>query len=119
MAKAKKSKAKKAKKAPKKAPVKKAAKKTVKKKAARAKPAVKKAAKKSTKKPAPKKKQKLVGEGDYAASRKFLKDQAGFVKRNKKDIPALGRQAQQALDGPEGDELRAAERAGLDRSNPS
>ena len=68
------------------------------------------------KKTAPKKKQQIVGEDDYAASRKFLEDQAGFVKDNHDKIPELGRQAQQALDGPEGDSIRAAEQEARDRS---
>src|SRR4051812_13040579 len=45
--------------------------------------AARKAAPRKAKKPAPKMKQKLVGEGDYAASRTFLKDQSNFVKKNK------------------------------------
>ncbi len=65
--------------------------------------------------PARKKKQ-IVGEGDYEASRAFLKDQAGFVRKNKASIPDLGRQAEAALDGPEGDALREAEAAGQARS---
>ena len=106
-------------KAVKKAP-KKAAKKATKKKTgaapARSKP--RKAAKKTParkKAPARKKKQ-IVGEGDYEASRAFLKDQAGFVRKNKASIPAMGRQAEAALDGPEGDALREAEAAGQARS---
>jgi hypothetical protein len=130
MAKSKKKKAKKAAKAvkAKKAAVKKApAKKTTAKKTT-AKPAGKKKAKKvvkaaakkvakraapkkvAAKKPAPKaRKQKTVGEGDYEASRAFLKDQAGFVKKNRAEIPAMGKQAEMSLEGPEGDALRAAE----------
>ena len=86
--KAKKSKARKAKKAPRKA----------------AKPKAK--AKKSA---APRKKKQIVGEGDYQASRSFLKDEADFVKRHSKEIPAMGKDAEAALEGPEGGELRAAE----------
>ena len=67
------------------------------------------------KKTAPKKKQ-TVGEGDYAASKSFLKDQSSFVERNKTNIPAMGQAAEKALDGPEGDALRAAEADGLARS---
>jgi hypothetical protein len=63
-----------------------------------------------------KKKQQIVGEGDYAASRKFLKDEAGFVERNKAKIPALGKAAETALDGPEGDALRDAEATAAARS---
>lgn len=72
-------------------------------KAAAKKPAPKKAAKKA--KPA----KQIVGEGDYAASRSFLKDQSGFVKRNQARIPAMGKAAEAALEGPEGSVLRAAE----------
>ena len=105
-------KAKKSKKAPakkskaKKAPARKAkkpAKKTVK-------AAVKKApAKKAKAKKAPaKKKKQIVGEGDYAASKSFLKDQSGFVEKNKAKIPAMGHEAEKALDGPEGEDLEQA-----------
>jgi len=94
------------------------ARKAVKKAAKKAKAPVRKAAKKpaKAKKPAPRKKKQTKGEGDYAASRAFDRDQAGFVKKNKAKIPALGRQAEMALDGPEGEVLRAAEAAGLARS---
>jgi hypothetical protein len=110
-AKAKKAPAKKSKKTAKKSPAKKA-KKTVKK---TVKATAKKAPAKKTKKTAPKKKQ-IVGEGDYAASAKFDKDQAAFVSRNKASIPAMGKEAEKALDGPEGDSLRDAEAAAAGRS---
>ncbi len=118
MAKTKKKKAKKAAKAvkAKKAPAKKTKTKKVK---AKAKPAKKKPAKAvakkaapkkaAAKKPAPKAKKKPIGEGDYEASRAFLKDQASFVKKNKASIPQMGKQAEMALDGPEGASLKAAE----------
>ena len=122
MAKAKKSKAKKSK--AKKSKAKKSkTKKTVKRaaaassrKAKKSKPAKratsKKAAKKTArpaKKAAPKPKKQVMGEGDYAASRKFLKDEAKFVKRHKAEIPQMGKDAEAAMDGPQGAELRAAE----------
>ena len=118
MAKAKKSKAKKAKakkskakKSKAKKSVKRAAaassRKAKKSKAKRAAP--KKAAKKSKaiKKAAPKK--QAMGEGDYQASRKFLKDEAKFVKRHSAEIPQMGKDAEAAMAGPQGGELRAAE----------
>jgi hypothetical protein len=118
---AKKSKVKKAKPAKKK--IKKAAKraaakapaktKKTKRPAAKAKKTARKAA---PKKPTPKKKTQIVGEGDYAASRAFDKDQTNFVKRNKAKIPAMGKAAEAALDGPEGDSLRAAEQEAMNRS---
>ena len=103
-AKAKKAPARKAKKTVKKA-AKRTAKKASKKSATRlkAKPAARKPAKKAAKK------KQIVGEGDYQASRTFLKDQSSFVKKNKSSIPAMGREASRALEGPEGDALRQAE----------
>ncbi|HXR95540.1 MAG TPA: hypothetical protein VN718_06665 [Rhizomicrobium sp.] len=85
------------------------AKKSKAKKARKAAP--RKAAKTKTKakKAAPKKKQQIVGEGDYQASRSFLKDQSGFVKRHASEIPAMGKDAEAALEGPQGGQLRAAE----------
>ena len=121
MAKAKKSKAKKSK--AKKSKAKKAKKSTrraaaasrgkaKKSKARNAKKTTRKAAKpkaKAAKKAAPKKKKQIVGEGDYQASRSFLKDQAEFVKRHASEIPGMGKEAEAALEGPQGDQLRAAE----------
>ncbi|HEY4941029.1 MAG TPA: hypothetical protein VII56_06345 [Rhizomicrobium sp.] len=49
------------------------------------------------------------GEGNYKASKRFRDDQEAFVKKNKSKIPALGKAAEDALAGPEGNELRAAE----------
>jgi hypothetical protein len=90
----------------------------------KAKKATKKAAKKRTKaaaKRVPAKKtkkstRKIKGEGDYAASRAFLKDQSGFVVKNKAKIPAMGKEAEKALEGPEGAELREAEAIAAARS---
>jgi hypothetical protein len=67
------------------------------------------ATKKTVSKAAPKKKKQIVGEGDYQASRSFLKDEANFVKRHSAEIPAMGKAAEAALEGPEGASLRAAE----------
>jgi len=64
---------------------------------------------KAAKKAAPKKKNRIVGEGDYQASRNFLKDQGGFVRRHNSEIPRMGKDAEAAMDGPQGGELRAAE----------
>ena len=65
---------------------------------------------KPVKKKAPvRKKKQDVGEGDYEASRSFLKDQSDFVKENKARIPQMGRDARSALEGSEGPALLAAE----------
>jgi hypothetical protein len=94
-------------------------KKTARRPAKKAKKTVKAAARKAparkAKKTAKKKKQ-TVGEGDYAASRAFLKDQSSFVEKNRADIPAMGRQAEKDLDGPQGEELREAEASAAGRS---
>ena len=86
--------------------------KTKKSKAVAKRAAPKKAAKKSAKpakKKVAKKKKQVMGEGDYEASRKFLKEEANFVKRHKAEIPQMGKAAEAAMDGPGGAELRAAE----------
>ncbi|HXC57443.1 MAG TPA: hypothetical protein VNU97_19245 [Rhizomicrobium sp.] len=51
------------------------------------------------------------GEGNYKASKRFRDREEAFVKTNRKKIPALGKAAEAALEGPEGDDLRAAEAA--------
>jgi len=121
---AKKAPSKKAKKAKKgKKTARKAAKKVAKKSKKKTVKAARKAApRKAAKKPAPKKaakpakKKQIVGEGDYQASRAFLKDQSGFVKKNKDKIPELGKEAEAALEGPQGDALREAEATAAARS---
>ena len=100
---------------------KKAAAKKSKKPAKKAKKSVKAAAKrapakKAKAKKAPAKKKKVIGEGDYAASRTFLKDQSGFVAKNKAKIRSLGKAAETALEGPEGNALREAEATAAARS---
>jgi histone H1/5 len=49
------------------------------------------------------------GEGNYKASKRFRTREEAFIKTNKAKIPAMAKAAEAALDGPEGDELRAAE----------
>jgi hypothetical protein len=51
----------------------------------------------------------IHGEGNYAASRKFDADEKDFIAKNRDAIPGLAKDAADALDGPEGDELRKAE----------
>ena len=96
----------------------KTSKKAAKKPAKKAKKSVKAAAKKAPAKKAKKApaKKKIIGEGDYQASRTFLKDQSGFVAKNKAKIPAMGKAAEAALDGPQGDALREAEATAAARS---
>ena len=51
---------------------------------------------------------KIQGEGNYDAAKKFDAEERAFVKSGKVDKAA--REAEQALDGPEGEELEKARR---------
>jgi hypothetical protein len=52
------------------------------------------------------------GEGNYSASRRFDEAEQKFVKDHKAGIPAKGKEAEKALEGKEGEDLRkAAEKA--------
>ena len=51
----------------------------------------------------------MQGEGDYAAARKFDKEQAAFAKSGAVEKKAA--EAEAALDGPEGADLEAARQA--------
>ena len=49
---------------------------------------------------------KIQGEGDYESARKFDADERAFIKTGEVDKKA--REAEQALDGPEGPDLEKA-----------
>jgi hypothetical protein len=70
-------------------------------KSAKAKPA--KTKKKST---------ALEGEGSYTASRNYDRGTEKFIAKNKSKITKMARDAEKALEGPEGKSLRKAEKAG-------
>ena len=82
--------------------------------------APKKKAKAKTAKPkkasAPKKKA-AFGEGNYKATREFDAAEQAFVTKNRDKIPAMGREAADALDGPEGADLNAAEQETLKQAH--
>jgi len=59
-------------------------------------------------KPAPAPASKNQGEGNYDASRRFDAEEKAFIDKNRADLPKLAKDAEAALDGPEGEELRAA-----------
>jgi len=52
----------------------------------------------------------LEGEGSYSATHNFDRSQRKFVSAHKADIPKMGKEAEDALEGPEGGKLRKAER---------
>jgi hypothetical protein len=57
------------------------------------------------------------GEGNYEADRHFRKEQAEFAKSGK--VEPKAREAEEALDGPEGEELERARReTGLGHTRP-
>ena len=51
---------------------------------------------------------RVQGEGDYDAGRRFQKEEAEFVKKG--PVEQKAREAEDALDGPEGEELERARR---------
>lgn len=51
---------------------------------------------------------KIQGEGNYDAARKFDEDEREFIAKG--DVEKKAREAEQALDGPEGEELERARR---------
>jgi len=51
---------------------------------------------------------KVQGEGNYEAGRRFQEEEAAFVKSG--DVKKKAREAEDALDGPEGPELERARR---------
>jgi hypothetical protein len=76
-------------------------------------PAAKKAAKKAPKRPAAKarkaKTKDVIGEGNYTASRNFRNEETSFIRNNRAEIAAKAKEAERALEGPEGDDLRRAD----------
>ncbi len=71
-----------------------------------------KAAKPAKKAKAKKRASKLEGEGSYTATRNYDRGTEKFIAKNKGRISKMAKDAEKALEGPEGKSLRAAERAG-------
>jgi ribosome-interacting GTPase 1 len=66
----------------------------------------------TAKKTISKKNSALEGEGSYTAARNYDRETESFIVRNKSKISKLAKEAEKALQGPEGKKLRAAERVG-------
>jgi hypothetical protein len=77
-----------------------------------AKKAVKATAKEAVKTKAGGRSSKLEGEGSYTATRNYDRAQEKFIAKNRGRIGKLAKDAEKALEGPEGKSLRAAEKAG-------
>lgn len=54
----------------------------------------------------------IQGEGDYEAAENYSKDVKGFISARGDEIDDLAKAAEKALEGEEGDALRAAEAEG-------
>jgi hypothetical protein len=79
------------------------------KKSVKAKKVVK--AKRSAKRASP-----LEGEGSYTAARNYDKGTEQFIAKNKSKISRMAHDAEAALEGPEGNALRAAEDEGRSKA---
>ena len=58
----------------------------------------------------------IQGEGDYKSARVYKKDIEGFIEKKGDDIPNLAKDAEKAVDGPEGPELKKAEEKGKSKA---
>lgn len=56
------------------------------------------------------------GEGNYKASKDYDERSEKFVEKNRDKLSEMAREAADALDGSEGDELREAEQEGRDQA---
>jgi hypothetical protein len=54
------------------------------------------------------KKKDVIGEGNYTAARNFRKKETAFIENNRATIARKAKEAEAALDGPEGPELEEA-----------
>lgn len=58
----------------------------------------------------------VQGEGDYRSARVYQRDVKDFMKRKSGEISDLARNAEKALEGPEGKELKKAEQKGKSKA---
>ena len=59
---------------------------------------------------------RVQGEGDYESARAYKKDTEEFIASNKDQIPEMAKDAERALESPEGEELRRAEEQGKSKA---
>jgi hypothetical protein len=88
----------------------------VKKKAKKTKPATKAKKTRTKAKKANRAKSAVEGEGSYTAARNYDRKTESFVAKNKSRITKMAKDAEAALEGPEGKTLRAAEMAGKSKA---
>jgi hypothetical protein len=58
----------------------------------------------------------VQGEGDYKSARVYKQDIEGFIQKNGGDIPKMAKDAEKAVEGPEGPELAKAEERGKSKA---
>src|SRR2546423_15014688 len=58
----------------------------------------------------------VQGEGDYTSARTYKRDIENFVNKKSDEIPEMAKEAEDALKGPEGDELKKAEEKGKSKA---
>ncbi len=58
----------------------------------------------------------VQGEGNYDAARDYRRDTEAFVAKKDKDIPKMAKDAEDALEGSEGADLRHAEEIGKSKA---
>jgi len=58
----------------------------------------------------------VQGEGDYKSARVYKKDVEGFIEKKDGQIPDLAKDAERAIEGPEGPELKKAEETGKSKA---
>jgi hypothetical protein len=56
------------------------------------------------------------GEGDYKSARVYKKDIEGFIQKKGGDISRMAKDAEKAVEGPEGAELAKAEEKGKSKA---
>jgi hypothetical protein len=58
----------------------------------------------------------VQGEGDYRSARTYKRDIENFVNKKGSEIPEMAKDAEDALEGPEGEELKKAEEKGKSKA---
>ena len=59
---------------------------------------------------------KIQGEGDYESARRYKRDIEAFEQKKGSEIPTMAKDAEEALEGPQGDELKRAEETGKSKA---
>ena len=58
----------------------------------------------------------VQGEGDYRSARTYKRDIDNFMTKKGSEIPEMAKDAEAALEGPEGKELKKAEEKGKSKA---